>query len=65
MPKMKTHKGLKARVRVTKNGKVVRAKSGRRHLMSHMSGKQCRQLRQPTAITGKVAKTVIQKLAGG
>ncbi|NQT86981.1 50S ribosomal protein L35 [bacterium] len=65
MPKMKTHKGLKARVRVTRNGKIVRAKSGRRHLMGHMSGKQARQLRETTDITGKIAKTVIRKLAGG
>jgi large subunit ribosomal protein L35 len=65
MPKLKTHKGLKARVRITRNGKVVRAKSGRRHLMSHKSGKQARQLRQPTDVTGRMAKTIIQKLAGG
>lgn len=65
MPKLKTHKGLKARVRVTKNGKVIRNKSGRRHLMSHMSGKQARQLRRPTEVTNRMARTIIQKLAGG
>jgi len=65
MPKLKTHKGLRARVRVTKNGKVLRAKSGRRHLMGHMSGKQARKLREQAEVTGAIARTVIRKLAGG
>ncbi|MBL7223662.1 MAG: 50S ribosomal protein L35 [Candidatus Brocadiae bacterium] len=65
MPKQKTHKGLKCRVRVTRNGKVVRRKAGKSHLMSHKSGKRRRQLRQQTAASGTYAKTIKRELAGG
>ena len=65
MPKQKTHKGLKCRVRVTRNGKVVRRKAGKSHLMSHKSGKRRRHLRSHTSTTGKYAKTVKRELAGG
>ena len=32
MPKLKTHKGAKARFRVTPNGKILRTKGGKSHL---------------------------------
>ena len=32
MPKMKTHKGVSKRFRLTKNGKVMRMRAGRGHL---------------------------------
>ncbi|KGQ22352.2 50S ribosomal protein L35 [Thermus filiformis] len=43
MPKMKTHKGAKKRVKVTASGKVVAMKTGKRHLNWHKSGKTIRQ----------------------
>ncbi len=43
MPKMKTHKGAKKRVRITASGKVVAMKTGKRHLNWHKSGKTIRQ----------------------
>ncbi|APD10060.1 MULTISPECIES: 50S ribosomal protein L35 [Thermus] len=43
MPKMKTHKGAKKRVKVTASGKVVAMKTGKRHLNWHKSGKEIRQ----------------------
>lgn len=46
MPKQKTRKGLAKRIRVTRTGKIVRGKAGRRHLLSNKSGKQKRQLRK-------------------
>ena len=42
MPKLKTHKGTKARVKITGRGKVVAMRSGKRHL-NHKSGKRIRQ----------------------
>ena len=45
MPKMKTRKGVTKRMRVTKNGKVMRRKAGLRHLLSSKSRKRKRQLR--------------------
>jgi large subunit ribosomal protein L35 len=52
MPKQKTRKGLAKRVRVTRRGKVVRNKAGRRHLLSGKSRKRKRQLRRKTTLTG-------------
>jgi large subunit ribosomal protein L35 len=65
MPKQKTHKGLHARVRVTRNGKVLRKRPGKTHLMSTFTGKRRRQLSRPATIEGKYAKTVKRQLAGG
>ena len=42
---MKTHKGLSKRIKITKNGKVLRRRSGKSHLMSVKSGKRVRQMR--------------------
>ncbi|MFW6161172.1 MAG: 50S ribosomal protein L35 [Planctomycetota bacterium] len=65
MPKMKTHKGLKDRVRITRTGKVIRRKAGKSHLMSHKSGDRRRHLRQPETLKGRYAKTAKEELAGG
>ena len=43
--KLKTHKGLKHRIKITKSGKIMHRRSGKRHLMSGKSGKKGRQLR--------------------
>jgi large subunit ribosomal protein L35 len=50
MPKMKTRKGVTKRVRVTKNGKIMRRKAGLRHLLSGKSRKRKRQLRGAVAV---------------
>jgi large subunit ribosomal protein L35 len=65
MPKQKTHKGLKARVRVTRTGKVMRRRPGRSHLMSGKRRKRKRQLRRPATVQGRYAKTTKRELAGG
>jgi large subunit ribosomal protein L35 len=46
MPKLKTHKGMKKRFKVSATGKVQHKKCGSSHLMSHKSGKQVRRLRK-------------------
>jgi len=46
MPKMKTHKGVAKRVRVTRKGKVMLRRPGRRHLLSAKSAKRRRALRR-------------------
>ncbi len=43
MPKMKTHKGAKGRVKVTARGKVMAMRPGKRHLNYKKSGKKIRQ----------------------
>ncbi len=65
MPKLKTHKGLRCRVRVTRNGKVVRRKAGASHLMSHKSGKRRRQLRKQSNVKGAYARTARDQLGEG
>jgi large subunit ribosomal protein L35 len=48
MPKVKTHKASQRRVRITKNGKILRRKSGVRHLLTNRSPKTKRKNRCPT-----------------
>jgi len=63
MPKMKTHKGVAKRFRVTRTGKVLVRMTGKGHLMSSKRGKTVRQLRKWKQITGKNARTIKQLLA--
>jgi len=50
MPKLKTHKGMKKRFKVSATGKVSHKRCGSSHLMSHKSGKQVRRLRKKTQL---------------
>jgi large subunit ribosomal protein L35 len=50
MPKLKTHKGMKKRFKVSANGKVQHKKCGSSHLMSHKNGKQVRRLRKKSTL---------------
>ncbi len=50
MPKLKTHKGIKKRFKVSANGKVSHKRCGSSHLMSHKSGKQVRRLRKKSIL---------------
>jgi large subunit ribosomal protein L35 len=50
MPKMKTHKGIKKRFKVTATGKVLHKRCGSSHLNSHKSGKQIRRLRKKSVV---------------
>ena len=45
MPKLKSHKGLLKRVRITGRGKVKFRKANASHLMSHKSADKRRKLR--------------------
>jgi len=58
MPKIKPHKGLKKRVKVTATGKVVRRRAGKGHLMSAKSGKRRRKLGRTTAVAKADIKNV-------
>jgi ribosomal protein L35 len=53
MPKMKSHKASKRRLRVTKNGKVLRTQCGVRHLLAGRTPKTKRNRRQKTTTTAK------------
>jgi large subunit ribosomal protein L35 len=58
MPKMKPHKGLKKRVKVTARGKVLRKKSFHGHLLSGKSGRRKQRLRKSTVMVSAIAENV-------
>jgi large subunit ribosomal protein L35 len=58
MPKLKTHSGTKDRVRVTKNGKVLRRKSMASHFLQKKSGARKRGLAGVTSVSGKAKKNL-------
>ena len=62
MPKGKTHKGLKKRIKVTSKGKVRHKSAFSGHLMSTKSGNRRRRLRKPAFITGAVAARIKEML---
>ena len=62
MPKMKTHKGLKKRVKITATGKVRYKSRNAGHLMSGKSGNRRRSLRKPCLLTGAISKAIKTKL---
>ena len=51
MPKMKTHKGIKKRVRLTAKGKVRHKRANAGHLMSGKSSKRKRAIRKSTFVS--------------
>lgn len=59
MPKLKTRKSLSKRIKITKKGKVLRSKAGRRHLMSAKNRKRKRTLRRKAIIS--VGKKFIKR----
>ena len=68
MPKMKTHKGMKKRFKVSATGKVSHKRCGSSHLNSHKSGKKIRRLRKKSwlsvsAETKRVRKAVRQRIS--
>ncbi len=62
MPKMKTHKGTKKRMKLTANGKVKHKTANAGHLMSGKSGNRCRSLRKSSILKGAIAKRVVRTL---
>ena len=56
MPKQKTHKGLKKRVKISATGKVMRKRSFSGHLMSGKSGNRCRSLRNAGGMSAAMAR---------
>jgi large subunit ribosomal protein L35 len=63
MPKQKTKKILIKRFRVTKNGKVMRGQSFRRHLNAKKTASRKRRLGK-VIITKKVMSDRIKKILG-
>ncbi|HEX9888954.1 MAG TPA: 50S ribosomal protein L35 [Nitriliruptorales bacterium] len=58
MPKQKTHSGAKKRFKVTKNGKVMRRKRNRAHILEKKSSARKRRLKGKEALAPSAAKAV-------
>lgn len=58
MGKMKTHKGLKKRVKITGSGKVKRHRCNGSHLLSNKSSKRLRSIKSTRIVEGAKAKYI-------
>jgi large subunit ribosomal protein L35 len=63
MPKMKAHKGLRKRIRVTAKGKIKYKQANAGHLMSGKSGDRKRRMRKPKTLKGIVQKRILLAVA--
>ncbi|MFZ0215778.1 MAG: 50S ribosomal protein L35 [Candidatus Dormiibacterota bacterium] len=50
MPKLKTRKGMVKRIRVTRNGKLVRVGAWKNHILTKKSAKRKRLMNSPTLV---------------
>ena len=64
MPKMKTHKGAKARFHITGSGKIMRVKIGKSHLR-RKKPKRVRRLYDETILLHPTARKRIRRLLPG
>ncbi len=62
MPKLKTRKGLADRVRVTRNGKLIRAHAWKSHLLEKKGAERKRRFRSAAAVSPADAKQVRRSL---
>ncbi|TMC14570.1 MAG: 50S ribosomal protein L35, partial [Chloroflexi bacterium] len=56
MPKLKTRKGIAKRIRVTANGKLMRAHAWKSHMLEHKKQKNKRAYKQLQAVSPRDAK---------
>ena len=56
--KQKTHKALAKRVKVTKNGKIIKRKAGQDHFNSRETGKVRRNKRSDVQLGTQVKKAI-------
>ena len=62
MPKLKTRKGLSERIRITRNGKLIRRHAWKNHLLEHKSAKRKRAFRSAQAVAHADYKQVRRSL---
>ncbi len=65
MPKQKTHKGIRKRIKITARGKVIRTKAGKSHLMTGTSAKKSRSQRRMMLASGKDIRLLRKELHAG
>ncbi len=62
MPKLKTHSGTQKRVKITKNGKVLRRHTMRSHFLQKKSASRKRKFSGFDQVPGKNAANIKRKL---
>ena len=62
MPKQKTNRSVRKRIKITKNGKLKRSKAFRRHLLAGRSQKRKRNLRRPGFVSAVERKSYLRLL---
>ncbi len=62
MPKLKTNRGAAKRFRTTSSGRVKRAQSHRRHILTKKSAKRKRHLREASAVHPSDTASIRQML---
>ena len=62
MPKLKTNKAIRKRVKISSRGKVLISKSKRRHLLGDRSPSKKRQFRKKYALNKVDRKAVLRAL---
>lgn len=60
--KLKSHRGLAKRFKVTRNGKVIGAKGGYHHKNEKKRSKRVRQARRGLKLRGEMRKRYLQLL---
>ncbi|GAB6164779.1 50S ribosomal protein L35 [Thermostilla marina] len=64
MPKMKTHKGVQKRFRITGKGKLKHRNAGTSHLATRKTQKRKRNLRGTGVLAKADTKRLVEALAG-
>ena len=62
MPKLKTHRGAAKRFKRTKNGKFLRGKAFKQHILSSKTTKRKRGLRGTTTVSDQDSKRIARML---
>ena len=62
MPKLKTHKGLKKRIKIGAKGKIKRSKAGKGHLLSGKSGRRKAHMRKKAGVSPAFSKIMKRAL---
>lgn len=62
MPKLKTHKGTKDRIGVTKTGKLKIRRNGATHFLTKKSASRKRTYAGTKDLGGKIAKTLKKRI---
>jgi large subunit ribosomal protein L35 len=64
MPKLKTHKGIKKRMKLTGGGKILRSRANKGHLLSSKSNVRKRRLRRSATVCKTQVKTYTRLITG-